>query len=442
MVTLVCATWGCHESMIETPHVMRGEAGRAAFAQTPPAQRTPEMKVMYVTDRAAETPDGPNPNYGYKRSPILEYGVATCTFGANVTWDELVADSTTDKRAHEYVPKVTNVEWTGSMLPLISRGQVLEGRVVHDHKARQEIRAEQVALNQTVDRWLDHSERKEAVIFIHGYNNTFDDAVLRLAQAWHFAGRAGVPIVFSWPAGSPGLLGGYQHDRESGEYANLHLKLLLVTLASNPKIHKIHIIAHSRGTDVATTAVRELHAEIRAGMGKSLVCDTLGIQRAAERGADAPPDPRLPWMALKLETLVLAAPDLDLEVFSQRYLGENVLNCAKRTVIYFSSADQALGLSDWLFNSRSRVGNFSRSDLSPQAIHMAEQLTELELVNCTVSGGSSHSYVMQHPAALSDLILLLRDGRKPGADHGRPLKEPHKAFWELDNDYMRPPSNP
>jgi hypothetical protein len=93
------------------------------------------MKVMYVTDRAAETPDGPNPNYGYKRSPILAYGVATCTFGANVTWDELVADSTTDKRAHEYVPKVNSVECTGSMLPLIFRGNIVEGSVVHDYNA-------------------------------------------------------------------------------------------------------------------------------------------------------------------------------------------------------------------------------------------------------------------------------------------------------------------
>jgi esterase/lipase superfamily enzyme len=257
-----------------------------------------------------------------------------------------------------------------------------------------------------------------------------------------FADRVGVPIVFTWPAGSPGLLGGYQHDRESGEYANLHLKMLLVALASTPKLHKIHIIAHSRGTDVATTAVRELHAEIRAGMGKSFVCDSLGVQREAADGTDVPADPRLPWMPLKLETLVLAAPDLDLEVISQRYMGENLLNCAKRTVIYSSSADQALGLSDWLFNSRSRVGNFSRSDLCPQAIHMAEQMTELEPVTCTVSGGSSHSYVMQHPAALSDLILLLRDGCKPGAGNGRPLKEPHKAFWELDNDYMRLPPTP
>lgn len=428
----------CHEPMIATPHVMYGDAGRAAFAQTPTAQRTPEMRVMYVTDRTPEPSKNGEPKYGYGRSPAMEYGVATCTFGADVTWDELVADSVGTQRAHEYRPKVVSVEKVGTMVPIVSRMQVVNGSLIPKPGTPEQIALEQDQLNKTIALWLDHTERKEAVVFIHGFNNSFDEAVLRLAQAWHFTGRQGVPIVFTWPAGSPGLLSGYQHDRESGEYANLHLKMLLVALARDPQIERIHIIAHSRGTDVAITAVRELHAEIRGGLGASFVCSSLGIPSPGGQPLGSAFKPPLSYIPLKLETLVLAAPDLDIEVFSQRYIGENVLLAAKKTVIYYSENDSALGISDWLFNSSSRVGNFKRSDMNQQAIALTESLTNLELINCRVTGGSTHSYVLQHPAALSDLILLLREKRAPGAENGRPLKEPFKGFWELDNDYMLP----
>ncbi len=271
------ALTACHEPMIATPHVMYGDRGRQAFAQTPEAQRTPDMRVLYVTDRMPEPPIDGKLQYGYGRSPAMEYGVATCTFGADVTWDELVDDSVQEHRKHEYRPRVVSVEKTGTMLPIVSRMQAVDGVLVPKSGALEQFAAEQAEFNKTVALWLDHAERKEAVVFIHGFNNSFDEAVLRLAQAWHFTGRQGVPIVFTWPAGSPGLLSGYQHDRESGEFANLHLKLLLIALARDPQIERIHIIAHSRGTDVAITAVRELHAEIRGGLGASIICSSLGI---------------------------------------------------------------------------------------------------------------------------------------------------------------------
>lgn len=39
---------------------------------------------------------------------------------------------------------------------------------------------------------------------------------------------------------------------------------------------------------------------------------------------------------------------------------------------------------------------------------------------------------------LSDLILLLRDGRKPGAANGRPLTMAPNGFWHIGNDYALP----
>ena len=53
------------------------------------------------------------------------------------------------------------------------------------------------------------------------------------------------------------------------------------------------------------------------------------------------------------------------------------------------------------------------------------------------SGFVGHSSFYSHPAVLSDLILILRDGRDPGREHGRPLLRQSDYFWVLEDDYPR-----
>jgi esterase/lipase superfamily enzyme len=42
------------------------------------------------------------------------------------------------------------------------------------------------------------THRKEAYLFIHGYNTTFDFALLTIVQLWHHTGREGIPVLYSW----------------------------------------------------------------------------------------------------------------------------------------------------------------------------------------------------------------------------------------------------
>jgi hypothetical protein len=50
-----------------------------------------------------------------------------------------------------------------------------------------------------------------------------------------------------------------------------------------------------------------------------------------------------------------------------------------------------------------------------------------------------HGYFHSSPAASSDLILVMRYGRRPGAENGRPLKNLQEGFWMLENDYLLSP---
>ncbi len=234
----------------------------------------------------------------------------------------------------------------------------------------------------------------------------------RMAQLWHMMGRSCVPIVYTWPANPAlGPLRGYLYDRESSEFTVHHLREFLRLLASCPDLERVHVLAHSRGTDIAVSAIRELHLQARA------------------RGAETREE-------LKLGNVVLAAPDLDLQVSLQRLRPDFVNRAASRVTFYVSEKDQAIGISQWLFSSIARFGQL-RSDVLSEGQRSALRSGVIDVIDAKVSrlGPHGHSYFIDNPAVLSDLILVLRDDRPPGAEHGRPLVRRDDGFWEIRDGY-------
>ena len=194
-----------------------------------------------------------------------------------------------------------------------------------------------------------------AYLFVHGYNNTFENGVTTIAQIWHFLGREGVALTYSWPAGRGGLRG-YFTDRESGEFTIFHLKQFLRDIVASPDVERLDIIGHSRGTDVVLTAMRELYLEAK------------GRER----------DNNDLW---KVGNLVLAAPDVDMEVFSQRVGAEGLFALPHRFTVYLSDHDRAIGLSTWLFGSVRRLGRLRKSDLSEEQRARLAEMQNLHLVD-------------------------------------------------------------
>jgi esterase/lipase superfamily enzyme len=135
------------------------------------------------------------------------------------------------------------------------------------------------------------------VLFVHGYANTFQDAAFSMADLCHFLGREFVCGIFSWPAGgSRGLMAGYNVDRESGEFAVQHLKQTIRLISRNAGVERIHLMAHSRGTDVLASALRELNIEAYAA-GSSV------------------------GGGLRIKNIVLLAPDIDADVAAAKIFG-------------------------------------------------------------------------------------------------------------------------
>ncbi len=174
----------------------------------------------------------------------------------------------------------------------------------------------------------------------------------------------------------------------------------------------IHLIAHSRGTDVALSAFRELVIWARgAGL-----------------------DPRKHF---KIKNFVLAAPDLDVQVISQRIAAERLALAVDQATLYSSPDDKAIGLAEWLFASpRGRLGTLGIDELNEEEIgRMKANASRVTVVNFDgESTGYGHSYFRNNPAVSSDLVLKIRYGFKPG-EPGRPLEHIGLNFWRVPEGY-------
>jgi esterase/lipase superfamily enzyme len=100
------------------------------------------------------------------------------------------------------------------------------------------------------------NEDKSALLFIHGYNNSFADAARRSAQIACDLPFKGATGFFSWPSACQTTA--YIGDEACARSAIPYLAEFIKELCSIPDIHKIHIIAHSMGNLLLTTTLENL----------------------------------------------------------------------------------------------------------------------------------------------------------------------------------------
>src|SRR4051812_14054191 len=311
--------------LASTPNVLRDGSGSALLARVPEQYRKVEIPIIYITDREKYGQNGTWPLYGFGRSATVAYGTASVGLKPMPSWEEL-AKASGSSEGEKWEMSVFDLREVGSVVLSPDSLEVKNGGLQFKPEIQAALDLERDGFHKLLGDQLATTPKKDVYLYIHGVANYFESPVLRAATMWHFMGRQGAFIAYSWPAGKGGLFG-YFYDRESGEFTVLHLKRVLKLIASTPGVERLHIICHSRGGDITTTALRELNVEYMA------------------KGESA-------QKALKLQTLVLAAPDLDAEVFSTRLMFESMATIAKQIVVYCSEKDKAVGMADKLFHSK------------------------------------------------------------------------------------------
>jgi esterase/lipase superfamily enzyme len=339
---------------------------------------------LFVTDHLPD-PEKDQLEYGSGRSASVAFGSAVVDIGEQLSWAELGRFPETP---HAF--------------------SVVNGVPIVNPEVQNQFDTTATEFKKEIIRRLTRSNRKDIVIYVHGFNNTFDESITNLAEIWHFMGRQGVPLVYSWPAAHGGLFG-YFIDRESGEFTIFHLKNMLRLLASFDEVDNIHIIAHSRGTDVITTALRELIIE----------------QRAAGEA---------PLKSLRIKNLILAAPDIDLGVMRQRLIAEKFGVAIGQITIYTAQTDTALSTSESIMTG-SRLGRLESEDIGKTEKAIFASINNVNFINVIdVRSFISHAYYLDSPSASSDLIRVLRNSSTPGS-MDRPLTHKQLNFWEIPPDY-------
>jgi esterase/lipase superfamily enzyme len=402
---------GCAEPIRLAPAPTLYQVGTPfPAAEVPPAFRTVDPAIFYVTDRQPAFAEGRLVGYGYQRSDSMALGRARVRFGDLGNWAALVARSQTTATRMQ-------VLGTGGYEELVRLPETpipvrrIGGALQPDPGIAAQYDADMAALQQTIGAELRLTARREVIIYVHGFNNDLQDGITTTASLWHYAGRIGVPISYSWPAGNPGLTA-YFKDRESGEFSTYHFKEFLRAVAAIPEVEKIHLVAHSRGADLVTSGLREMVIFERGG------------------GRDA-------RQTLKIETLILAAPDLDFGVVQQRLAAEGTAAAVGQVIVYLNPRDGALGFAQALATG-TRIGRLSPDDFSEDEWQALGDLANVHFINVEAAGGQlGHAYFRDNPAVLSDIILTLRTNALPGAAV-RPLDRVRGNFWSLHGNYPGP----
>ncbi len=355
------------------------------------AEAPPTGQVYFVTDRAPD--NGADSAYGHDRSASMAFGRAVLGF------DKLAVD--VDDRAIRVRDVSEQVRFPATPLPFFHRSGASESDSVKWSAYQAATREFQAQVAQA----LRAAQVDEVVVFVHGYRNDFDDALTTTANIWQAADRSVVPIAYTWPADNPGLFG-YFKDRESGEFSIFHLKETLRILAGVREVRNIHVVAHSRGTDVATAALREMIIAARAA-GKN------------------------PRQVLKIDNLVLAAPDLDFDVVRQRLIAEKFGPAFGNITVYMNPSDGALGFAQTV-NSGTRFGRLSYADLNPADRRILSQVDNVHFVDVSgVVSPRGHSYFRENPVVLTDIVMLLQFDAAPGSPE-RSLSHVAANFWMLE----------
>jgi esterase/lipase superfamily enzyme len=372
--------------------VARTEAQVQAWQQPPPAstrglpgppgsnrhykqdQGFATVRVFYGTNRAPSGDPKPAQFYGKNRGD-LQYGYL------NVTIPQI----------HKEAELETQPRWAEYTLALdpaaMRRRYVLLDQVTPLAKDD---------FVRTLRQQIKDSPSKDLFIFVHGFNNTFEDAARRAAQMAYDLDFDGTPLLYSWP--SQGSATAYAVDEAAVGISGRKMADFLDTVVSQSGAERIHVLAHSMGNRALIEALQ-----------------TYLARRA--------PDKRQHIFG----QIVFTAPDVDRDYFIDAI--DSLRGSAERVTLYASGNDYALRSSQFLHGAP-RAGS---------AGDFIVKLAGLDTIDMSAvpADALGHSYFAANSGAIFDIFRLLWRGDPPPQRCGmsdRKGSDTTLAVWTFNAD--------
>ncbi len=199
-------------------------------------------------------------------------------------------------------------------------------------------------------------KKHRVFVFVHGFNNNFQESVFRLAQLQADAKIDGIPVLFSWPSQAQVIA--YEADREAALASRDQLMALLTMLTSSPAVGDVLVVAHSMGAMLTTEALRQLRIE-----GKNQVIARLG-------------------------RVVLAAPDIDAQTFRAQV--QTIGPLKPPLLVLVSKDDGALRFSNMLSGSVARAGALDINNPIVQEAALKAQVQVVDISRLASYDGLRH----------------------------------------------------
>jgi esterase/lipase superfamily enzyme/tetratricopeptide (TPR) repeat protein len=214
--------------------------------------------------------------------------------------------------------------------------------------------------------------KDQAVVFVHGYNTSFDNALYRTAQIAYDLDFDGATFLYSWPSG--GAVASYTYDRESAQASEPYLREFLEMVVKETGAKSVSIIAHSMGNQPVMDVLRDMRSSAPAGV--------------------------------EISQVILAAPDVDADSFSN--LAKAVKGLAKNVTLYVASNDRALIVS------RNFWGSYRAGDVPPAGPLILPGIDTIDVTAAsTDTFAINHSGYASNNKLLEDIGELLKTGLRP-----------------------------
>ena len=338
------------------------------------------VPVFYGTDRNREAQEK-RISYGSNRARRLELGRALVTV----------------PKVHE----VPNIErpWV-YRLPFTQIVLYSEAEDPKRHFTLKEVRplSRDEFLRLVRERLTPSSYYKDhALVFVHGFNTSFEHALYRTAQIAYDIKFDGAPFLYSWPSKGALSTQDYSYDRESSGQAEPYLREFLEVVARETGAKSVSVIAHSMGNQLLLPVLRDL-------------------KRAA------PP-------SVAISQVILAAPDVDRDGFEN--IAKELAGVSRGVTMLAAGNDRALGISRRFWGDIPRAG-----DVPVGGPIVVEGIDTIDVTAIsTLLFSLNHSGYAETSALLQDIQLLIQTGERP-PDKRVPILERVKTSR---GDYWRYP---
>jgi len=373
-----------------------------------PFRKIPYGGILYATDREPAGPDDEEPYYLSKRGSILRLGVARIQLGeTQILWPQARQYSLLKNRTNEYPLKVTGVdEWgiLGTTVPFFTNGLGIQGETLPADASQRYVDA--------INAQLAESERKDVILYVHGFKVTYENPILVATELWHFLGYQGAFIAYAWPS-TPSQFA-YIRDSDTSAGFARNFRQLLELIATKTDAERIHIIGYSNGTRLVSRSLEQLALKYHDTPVET-------IQRK-----------------MRIGNVLLIGSDVDRTVFSS-YITDGLLRVPKHLAIYISEYDKALGLSKSITRN-ARLGQmFEQGEMSYAASNLLKTRADaISVINVSeaprVDIGSGHDYFTQSPWASSDILMTLAYDLSP--DERGLVRQEGIPLFKFPPDYI------